>query len=104
MKNSNDWIDLISILVGSIGSLLKALKLKLPRRTIILSMCIAGVIAYGAIGLLSLFFEDMSPKILVLASFSIGWISNELVGKLDAFVDDIYDIFMGKVKSIFRKK
>lgn len=104
MKNSNDWIDLISILVGSIGSLLKALKLKLPRRTIILSMCIAGVIAYGAIGLLSLFFEDMSPKILVLASFSIGWISNELVGKLDAFVDDIYDIFIGKVKSIFRKK
>jgi len=104
MKNSTDWIDLISILVGSIASLLKALKLKLPRRIVILSMCIAGVIAYGAIGLLSIFFKDLSPKVLVLASFSIGWVANELTSKLDDFVNEVYEILILKIKSIFTKK
>jgi CHASE2 domain-containing sensor protein len=104
MKNSNDWVDLISILVGSIGSLLKALKMKMPKRSIILSMCIAGVVTYGAIGLLSMFFNDLSPKVLVLASFSIGWIANALTNKLDDFVNDVYDILIFKLKSIFHKK
>lgn len=104
MKNSEFWVDLISTAVGSGGALIKSLKLKLPRRTTILSMLVGGVIAYGGIALLSLFFKDLSPKILVLASFSIGWVANELTTKLDSFVNDVYDIIILKIKSIFKIK
>lgn len=104
MKFLNEYTDLFSICAGSGAALLKALKLKLPKRSIFLSMCVAGVIAYGAIGLLTIYFKEMSPKVLVLSSFSIGWVANELTAKLDAFVNDAYDIFINRIKSIFTKK
>jgi hypothetical protein len=104
MKNSDFWLDLISTSVGIGGAFIKALKLKLPRRTTILSMLVGGVIAYGGIAILSLFFKDLSPKILVLASFSFGWVANELTTKLDSFVNDFYDILIVKIKSILKIK
>jgi hypothetical protein len=104
MKNPDFWLDLISTGVGSGGALIKSLKLKLPRRITILSMLVGGIVAYGGIALLNVFFKDLSPKILVLASFSIGWVANELTSKLDLFVNDFYEIIIDKLKSIFLKK
>lgn len=104
MNILEQFTDLLAVGVGMIGSLLKSLKLKLPLRTTILSMCIAGVIAYGTIGIITLFFNQMSPKLMVLVSFSVGWVANELTTKLDSAVNDIYDILMERIKSIFSKK
>lgn len=102
MKFLHDYSDFISVLVGSGGALMKALKLKIPRRSMVISVCIAGVMTYGTIGLLTLYFKDLSPKVMVLASFSIGWVANELTDKLDQFVNDAYDIIKAKLKSIFK--
>lgn len=103
MKNIEQFTDLISIIFGAAAAFLKSLKLKLTWRTVVLSVCIAGVIAYGTIGFLTLYFKDISPKLMVLASFCIGWVSNELTTKLDSFVNDIYDILLARIKSIFKK-
>lgn len=103
MKNLEHFTDLISIIFGGIAAFLKSLKLKLPWRTVILSVCIAGIVAYGTIGFLTLYFKDISPKMMVLASFSIGWVANELTTKLDSFVNDAYEIIINRIKSIFKK-
>jgi uncharacterized membrane protein YeiB len=103
MKHLENFGDLFSIIFGAGAAVLKALKLKLSWRSILLSMCVAGVMAYGTIGVLALFFDKMSPKILVLASFSIGWVANELTSKLDSFVNDFYDVIIATVKSKFKK-
>lgn len=104
MKHLEQLTDLFSIGFGMFGALSKGLKNKLPRRSIIISICIAGVLSYGTIGLIALFYDKMTPKLTILASFCIGWVANELTSKLDEFVNDFYEIFIEKIKSIFTRK
>lgn len=105
MKNNlNELGDLLSVLVGIIGALLKGIKNKLNVVTIILACCIAGILSYASMGLIEIFYTDLSPKIVIFISFCVGWVANEITSKLDLLVNDFYDIFIAYVKSYFNPK
>ena len=99
-----DNIDLYAVLIGMIGSLLKGLKHKLKLRQLIITMIAAGVLAFGTIGMLDLFFSGLEPRILIVASFAVGWVANELTDILDDVVRDTYDLLGAYLKNKFTKK
>lgn len=102
MKHFENWMDLISMSIGMIGALLKGIKRKFAKPTIVLGMLIAGILTFSFIGLVEMFFHGLSTKVLILISFCIGWIANEITEKLDELVGDIYDIFIGWLKNKFK--
>ena len=98
-----DNIDLYAVLIGMVGSLLKGLKHKLKVRQLIITSLTAGVLAFGTIGLLDLFFSGLEPRIIIVASFAVGWVANELTEILEDFVKDSYELFSAYLKSRFTK-
>lgn len=105
MKNNlTDFTDLLSMLVGVIGALLKGLKQKLNAVTIILSCLVAGILSYASIGLIEIFYSDLSPRLVIFISFCVGWIANEITAKLDLLVNDFYDIFINWLRNYFKPK
>ena len=104
MKGFEILGDFISIGIGMVGALLKGIKVKMHTMTIILSMLIAGIFSFSAIGIIETFFAHMSPKLIVLISFCVGWVANEITSKLDQFVNDFYEIIIDWIKSKFKIK
>ena len=104
MKHVESFGDLISIAIGMIGALLKGIKVKLHPFSVILSMVIAGIFSYSTIGIIETFFSHLSEKIVILIAFCVGWVANEITGKLDEFVNDIYEVFMDWIKAKFKIK
>jgi hypothetical protein len=104
MKQLETWMDLISMSIGMIGALLKGIKKKFAKPTIVLGMLIAGILTFSFVGLVEMFFHDLSSKVLILISFCIGWIANEITEKLDELVGDIYEIFIESLKIKFKSK
>lgn len=96
--------DCISISIGMIGALLKGLKIKMHPLSIVLSMIVAGVFSYSAIGIIEMFFSHLSERIIILIAFCVGWVANEITGKLDLFVNDVYEIFLEWIKGKFKTK
>ncbi len=94
MKGMEQFLDFISMGVGMIGAMLKGIKRKFRRTTIILSMMIAGILTYSVTGLVAYFYADVNPKVIVLISFCIGWVANEFTDVLDELIGDLYDIFI----------
>jgi hypothetical protein len=103
-SNLTDFTDFLSMLVGVVGALLKGLKQRLSATTIILSCLVAGILSYASMGLIEVFYSDLSPRLVIFISFCVGWIANEITAKLDLLVNDFYDIFIGWVRSFFKFK
>lgn len=103
MKQLNEFGDILSMVVGMFGSLLKGLKSKLHASSIILGMLIAGVLTYSILGVIEYYYSNMPPKFVILISFCVGWVANEITSKLDLFVNDMYEMiiewFKSKLKS-----
>lgn len=104
MKQVEHFGDLLSIVIGMIGALLKGVKIKMHPFSIILGMLVAGILSFSTIGLIEMFFSEVSQKIAILVAFVTGWIANELTEKMDEFVNDIYQIFIDWLKSKFKSK
>ena len=104
MKGVESWMDLLSIGVGMIGAMLKGIKRRLRIGTIVLSMTIAGILTYSVTGLVAYFYADLNPKVIVLISFCIGWVANEITDKMDEFIGDSYDIFIDWLKQKYGNK
>lgn len=91
MKHWENWMDLFSIGFGAVAAFTKGLKNKMHIRSLFISVFIGGVLAWGSIGVLALFFPDVNMKIFGMVSFCAGWVANEFTDKLDIFIDDAYD-------------
>ena len=104
MKIFEQFGDLISMCIGMAGALLKGLKTKMHPFSVFLSMIIAGIFSYSTIGLIEMFYADLSQKVIILIAFCVGWIANEITSKLDLFVNDMYQILLDWVKSKFKVK
>jgi len=104
MKFLNEFGDLLSMAVGMIGALLKGLKSRLHFTSVILGMLIAGILTFSIIGVIEQFYQTLSPKFVILISFCVGWVANEITSKLDAMVNDLYNILIDWVKSKFKNK
>ena len=47
-------------------------------------------------------YHEASPKIVILISFVVGWISNELISTLDNAIGDLYEIAIEYLKHKFK--
>lgn len=101
MKNN---LDLWTVLVGVLASLLKALKNKLTSRETIIAAIVGGLLAFGTLGLMDIFFSDLEPRVIMLVAFTVGWVANELTDVLDSAVKDSYDLFKEYARSWAEKK
>lgn len=104
MKILHQFGDLISMCIGMAGALLKGLKMKMHPFSVFLSMIIAGIFSYSTIGLIEMFYSDLSEKVVILIAFCVGWIANEITSKLDLFVNDMYEILLEWVRNKFKSK
>lgn len=97
-----DNLDLWSAFAGALAALLKGIKHKLKMKQLILSLVVAAVLAWGTIGLLQYFFasKDIDVKVIILTSFSVGWIANEITDVLDEFAKNELPRIL---RSIFRR-
>jgi hypothetical protein len=101
MKGFENFWDLASMGVGMFGALLKGIKKRFRTSTIILSMLVAGILTYSVTGVVAYFYADVDPKVIVLISFCVGWVANELTDKMDEFIGDIYEILIEYLKNKF---
>lgn len=104
MKNFEDVAGLVGIVFGMIGAMIKGIQKKYPAMTTFLGMMIAGILTYATTGLIEIFYADMPTKVVILISFAVGWVANEITVYLDLFVGDIYAIFMDTLRNKFKKK
>lgn len=98
MKGLENYTDVFGIITGMIGALIKSIKKNTNIKHKIISMVVAGILCYTAIGVVQMFYKELPEKALILISFIVGWTANEITDKMDAFVDDIYDYFLGWLK------
>lgn len=104
MKNIEQLGDFLALAVGIFGALLKGIKNKLKFPSIILGCLVAGVLTFSIIGIIEFYYQTLPPKFIVLISFTVGWVANEITEKMDAFVNDVYDIFIQWIKNKFTIK
>lgn len=88
--------DLWAVGVGVIGSLLKGLKKRLGMRALLIQVVLGAILAYGTIGVIDTFFAGMDQKIVIVISFSVGWVANELTEYLDETIKALADKYLGK--------
>ena len=86
-----NYTDLLGIIVGMMGALLKALKKRLKLISTILVMITAGILCYTLIGVVQLYYGSLPEKASLLIAFVVGWTANEITDKMDLFIDDIYN-------------
>ena len=104
MKNWENFADLMSIGIGMTGALLKGIKQRMKGQTVALGMVVAGIMTYATTGIIESFYSDLSPKIVILISFCVGWLANEITEKMDELVGDLYEIFIPYLREKFNKK
>lgn len=104
MKNLEHLGDFLALAVGILGALLKGIKNKLKIPSIILGCLVAGILTFSIIGIIEFYYQTLPPKFIVLISFSVGWVANEITEKMDAFVNDIYQILIDWIKAKFKIK
>ena len=90
-----NYTDLLGIIVGMLGALLKAIKKRLKLISTILVMITAGILCYTLIGVVQLYYGSLPEKASLLIAFIVGWTANEITDKMDLFIDDLYNYFLG---------
>jgi hypothetical protein len=99
MKGLEEFTDIIAMSIGMAGALMKGLKKRLKFQTILITMIIAGILSFSLLGVLELFYHELTPRLTILVSFIVGWLANEITEKIDLFFDDIYEYFVKWIKT-----
>lgn len=102
MKGLEQFTDVIAIAVGMLGAMAKGLKKRLRIQTIIIGMCIAGILSFSLIGVLELFYDELTPRLIILVSFIVGWVANEITEKIDLVFEDFYQYIYKKFKNLIK--
>jgi hypothetical protein len=98
-----DNTDLWAVLVGTTASLMKGLKRKLKAQQLIIALITGGVLAWGTLGIIDMFFGQLEPKVIMLVSFAVGWVANEITDVLDDTIKDAYELVKQWAKSKLKK-
>jgi len=102
MKGLENFTDVIAMAVGMVGALMKGLKKRLKLHTIFVGMVIAGILSFSLIGVVELFYDELTPKLIILISFVVGWVANELTEKIDLVFEDLYKYYYDKFKNLMK--
>jgi len=103
MKGLEQFTDLIAMAIGMAGALMKGLKKRLRIQSIFIGMVIAGILSFSLIGVVEIFYKDLSPKVIILISFIVGWVANELTEKIDEVFEEFYQYAIDKLKKLIKK-
>ncbi len=102
MKGLEQFTDLIAVLVGMIGAMAKGMKKRAKVKTIIIGMTVAGILSYSLIGVVEIFYNELTPRLIILVSFVVGWVANELTEKIDLVFEDVFNYFAEKLKKMIK--
>jgi hypothetical protein len=83
MKSFESWTDLVSIGIGVLGAFTKGVKKRLGVKETFLGMLVGAILAFGTIGIIDQFFSHLNEKIVIVISFAVGWVANEMTEYLD---------------------
>jgi len=103
MKGLEQFTDLFAIMIGMIGAFAKSVKKKLKLSAIFTSVIVAGVLSYSLIGVVEIWYDELTPKLVILISFVVGWLANEITEKIDLVFEDFYDYVLDLVKKRTKK-
>ena len=95
----NELGDCMAIIIGMLGALLKGIKNRLSIKSLFITMVIAGILCFSITGVIEMFYTELPPNVVILISFVVGWLTNEITEKLDLLIDDIYDYVKQKLKN-----
>jgi len=95
MKGFEQFTDIIAMGIGMTGALMKGMKKRLKIKSILIGMVVAGILSFS---LIELFYEELTPKLIILVSFVVGWLANEITEKIDLIFDDAFDIALDWIK------
>jgi hypothetical protein len=98
MKGFEQFTDIIAMGIGMTGALMKGMKKRLKIKSILIGMVVAGILSFSLIGVIELFYEELTPKLIILVSFVVGWLANEITEKIDLIFDDAFDIALDWIK------
>ncbi len=65
-------------------------------------MTVAGILSFSLIGVLEIFYTELTPRLIILVSFIVGWVANELTEKIDLVFEDVFNYFAQKLKNLIK--
>ena len=102
MKGIEQFTDLIAVLVGMVGAMAKGLKRRVKLQTLIVGMVVAGILSYSLIGVVEIFYNELTPRLIILVSFVVGWVANELTETIDIIFMEFYEVLIEKLKKLIK--
>jgi hydrogenase/urease accessory protein HupE len=102
MKGLEQFTDLFAMAIGMIGALAKSIKKKLKISAIFTSVIVAGILSYSLIGVVEIWYDELTPKLVIGISFVVGWLANEITEKIDLVFDDVWEYILDWIKK-FKK-
>ena len=99
-----EFTDLVSMGIGVVGALVKGMKKKIGLTNTIMGMVIGAILAYGTIGVIDQFFSHLNERIVIVISFAVGWVANELTEYLDDAVKHFTKKITDKIDQKIDKK
>lgn len=98
MKGIEQFTDLIAMSIGMVGALMKGIKKKAKIQSVLVGMVVAGILSFSLIGVIEIFYHELTPRLTILVSFLVGWLANELTDKIDMMFDDAWDYVLSWIK------
>ena len=83
MKGLEQFTDILAMAIGMSGALMKGLKKRMKMQSIMIAMVVAGILSFSLIGVIELFYHEMTPRLTILLAFVVGWLANEITEKID---------------------
>ena len=102
MKGLEQFTDLIAVLVGMIGAMAKGIKRRVKLQTLIVGMVVAGILSFSLIGVVEIFYDELTPRLIILVSFVVGWVANELTETIDIIFMEFYEVLIEKLKKLIK--
>jgi len=91
MKGLEQFTDIMAMAIGITGALMKGLKKKMKVQSIVVACVVAGILSFSLIGVIEIFYDELTPRLIILVSFVVGWLANEITEKIDLIFEDIWD-------------
>jgi CHASE2 domain-containing sensor protein len=98
MKGLEQFTDLLAMAIGMTGALMKGLKKRMKMQSILIACVVAGILSFSLIGVIELFYHDLTPRLTILVAFVVGWLANEITEKIDLIFDDVWEYIERVIK------
>jgi len=98
MKGLEQFTDILAMAIGMSGALMKGLKKRMKMQSIMIAMVVAGILSFSLIGVIELFYHEMTPRLTILLAFVVGWLANEITEKIDLIFEDVWEYIQRLIK------